>query len=214
MIKKRNQPKSIEFKNRPDIPNLRLIAPLIWVTLTISAFTTSSFFLLSSFSKTSAGNILNYYTAKAPNNTQSDFETQAQDARTLKIEGVFNKFKCPLAGTGEYLVQKADDHNIPYWLVAAVSFQESGCGKKVPIVAGLENSYNAWGYGVWGGNVKTFESWETGISALSKYFDVNFFSKGITDPCEIMRVYTPPSKGSWCEGVKYFGEMIQNFESD
>lgn len=214
MIKKRNQPKSIEFKNRPDIPNLRLIAPLIWVTLTISAFTTSSFFLLSSFSKTAAGNVLSYYTAKAPNNTQSDFETQAQDARALKIEGVFNKFKCPLAGTGEYIVKKADDHNIPYWLVAAVSFQESGCGKKVPIVAGLENSYNAWGYGVWGGNVKTFESWETGISALSKYFDVNFFSKGITDPCEIMRVYTPPSKGSWCEGVKYFGEMIQNFESD
>lgn len=196
------------------INTVKLVAPFAWVVLTVSAFATSSFFLLSSFSKTSAGNVLSYYTAKAPNNTQSDFETQAQDARALKIEGVFNKFKCPLAGTGEYIVKKADDHNIPYWLVAAVSFQESGCGKKVPIVAGLENSYNAWGYGVWGGNVKTFESWETGISALSKYFDVNFFSKGITDPCEIMRVYTPPSKGSWCEGVKYFGEMIQNFESD
>lgn len=206
--------KKSESKADGSLTNLRLVAPFVWILLIASAFTTSSFFLLGSFSKTSAGNVLSYYTAKAPNTTQSDFETQAKDARALKIEGVFSKFKCPLAGTGEYIVQKADEHNIPYWLVAAVSFQESGCGKKTPVVAGLENSYNAWGYGVWGRNVKTFESWEAGVSALSKYFDANFFSKGITDPCQIMRVYTPPSKGSWCEGVKYFGEMIQNFESD
>jgi len=214
MIKNSRPTKVEKSGTTRSLSTIKIIAPFAWVALTAFIFTTSSFFLLGSFSKTSAGNVLSYYTAKAPNNTQSDFETQAQDARALKIENVFNKFKCPLAGTGEYIVQKADEHNIPYWLVAAVSFQESSCGKKTPIVAGLENSYNAWGYGVWGGNVKTFADWEAGISALSKYFDVNFFSKNITDPCEIMRVYTPPSKGSWCEGVKYFGEMIQNFESD
>ena len=214
MVKKPEPKKTRKPVAGLSLPTFRYVAPFIWIALTSTVFATTSFFLLGSFSKTSAGNVLSYYTAKAPNTTQSDFETQAQDARALKIEGVFNKFKCPLAGTGEYIVQKADDHNIPYWLVAAVSFQESGCGKKTPIVAGLENSYNAWGYGVWGNNVKTFADWEAGISALSNYFDVNFFSKGITDPCEIMRVYTPPSKGSWCEGVKYFGEMIQNFESE
>jgi len=214
MIKNSRPTKVEKSGTTRSLSTVKIIAPFAWVALTAFIFTTSSFFLLGSFSKTSAGNVLSYYTAKAPNNTQSDFETQAQDARALKIEGVFTKFKCPLTGTGEYIVQKADEHSIPYWLVAAVSFQESGCGKKTPTVAGLENSYNAWGYGVWGGNVKTFESWEAGISALSKYFDANFFSKGITDPCEIMRVYTPPSKGSWCEGVKYFGEMIQNFESE
>lgn len=136
------------------------------------------------------------------------------DARAHKIEGLFDKFKCPLAGTGEFLVQQADQYQIPYWLVAAVSFQESGCGKKSPELDGVAETYNAWGYGVWGGRIKTFDNWEAGIAAVSKYFGINFFAKDITDPCEIMKTYTPPSKGSWCEGVKYFGKMIESFESD
>jgi hypothetical protein len=31
--------------------------------------------------------------------------------------------------------------------------------------------------------------------------------------CIIMNTYTPPSNGSWCNGVKYFGDMIQNYET-
>lgn len=145
---------------------------------------------------------------------ESQFQTIQTDARILKIERVFEKFKCPLTGKGAFIVQKADEYNIPYWLVPAVSFQESSCGKKTAESKDTDESYNAWGYGVWGKNVKTFNSWEAGISAVSKYFGVNFFSKGITDPCQIMATYTPPSNGSWCEGVKYFADMIENFESE
>lgn len=194
---------------------LKYLAPLVWFFLVGTTFTTSSVFLLASFDTVSAdGEVLGLFASKSPENPQTSYETQAVDARAVKIEAIFEKYKCPMVGAGTYLVQKADEYQIPYWLVTSVAFQESGCGKKTPKVAGLEESYNAWGYGVWGGNVKTFDSWEAGISAVSKYFSVNFFSKGITDPCEIMKTYTPPSKGSWCEGVKYFGELIENFESE
>lgn len=175
----------------------------------------SSVFLLSSFGEDSAdGAVLGFFSSRSVENGQTSFETNSIDARAVKLERVFEKFKCPIIGTGEFLVQKADEYGIPYWLVASVAFQESSCGKKTPKVAGLQESYNAWGYGVWGGNVKTFDNWEAGISAVSRYFGVNFYSKGITDPCEIMKIYTPPSKGSWCEGVKYFGKLIENFESE
>lgn len=145
---------------------------------------------------------------------ESQFQAIQIDSRALKIEKVFEKFKCPLAGNGAFIVEKADEHGIPYWLVPAVAFQESGCGKKTPEPTGITESYNAWGYGIWGQNIKTFNGWEAGISAVSKYFGVNFFSKGITDPCQIMEIYTPPSKGSWCEGVKYFADLIENFASE
>jgi hypothetical protein len=202
------------MKSRKSQPNiLKYCAPFVWIFLVGTGFTTSSVFLLTSFGKASTSGVFGLYSARSPEKGQTSFETKSVDARTIKIEKVFEKFNCPMVGTGEYLVQKADEHQIPYWLVASVAFQESGCGKKTPKVAGTE-SYNAWGYGVWGGNVKTFDSWEAGISAVSNYFGVNFFSKGITDPCEIMRTYTPPSKGSWCEGVKYFGKLIENFESE
>lgn len=196
------------------IRNFRIFAPFAWLLLVGTAFTGSSFFLLSSLGKAPAGAVLGLYVARSPQNTETSFKTTATDARTAKVEKVFKKFNCPLAGQGDFIVQKADEYNIPYWLVPAVSFQESSCGKNPPTSGGIEDSYNAWGYGVWGKNAKAFDSWEAGITAVSKYFGTNFFSKGITDVCEIMEIYTPPSNGSWCEGVKYFGEMIEGFETD
>lgn len=148
------------------------------------------------------------------------------DTRAATLDKILEAYNCPLAGHGKTFVKEADKNDIPYWLVASIAFQESGCGKVTPQVKkeGQEDvtdpeklefkeSYNAWGWGVWGTNIKTFDSWEQGISAVSKYLGDSFFSKGITDTCVIMETYTPPSDGSWCKGVNYFGEMIQNYKT-
>ncbi len=141
-----------------------------------------------------------------------DYSIYTRDSRAQKINAVFKKYKCPMEGLGDVFVYEADKYNIPWWLVASVSFQESGCGKKTPEVSGLE-SYNAWGWAVYGSNVQTFDNWVRGIETVSEYMSEKFFKKGITDTCEIMKVYTPPSQGSWCEGVSYFGQEIQNYTS-
>jgi hypothetical protein len=138
------------------------------------------------------------------------YEIYSKDARSQKINFVFKEYNCPLEGMGEAFVYEADKHSIPWWLVAAISFQESSCGKMTPEPGGVE-SYNAWGWAVYGDNVQTFDNWARGIETVSQYMANNFFAKNITDPCEIMKTYTPPSKGSWCEGVKYFGDIIQNY---
>lgn len=148
------------------------------------------------------------------------------DTRAATLDKIFEAYKCPLAGYGKTFVKEADKNGVPYWLTAAIAFQESSCGKVTPQVkiAGqedvtnpqdlkFEESYNAWGWGVWGENIRTFNSWEEGIASVSKYLGDKFFSQGITDTCEIMEIYTPPSDGSWCRGVNYFGEMIQTYKS-
>ncbi len=134
------------------------------------------------------------------------------DSRSQKINAVFKEFNCPLYGYGETFVTEADKNNIPWWLVASVSFQESNCGKKTPLNDGQE-TYNAYGWGVWGGNAFQFDNWEHGVAVVSRYMSTKFFSKGVTEPCTIMATYTPPSNGSWCRGVQYFGDIIQNYES-
>ena len=192
----------------------KIAVPFIWLSLVLTAFTGASFFLLDSFNTNAHSEVLGLYVAKSPVVSQSSFEAQSKDSRVIKIEKVFEKFKCPLAGTEEHIVKTADEYGVPYWLVPAVAFQESSCGKRTPDISGVEETFNAWGFGVWGGRVKAFESWEAGILAVTKYFGNNFFSKGIADLCEIMKIYTPPSNGSWCEGIKYFGDMIENFESE
>lgn len=136
----------------------------------------------------------------------------AKDSRAQRINEVYKQYNCPLEGMGDVMVYEADKNGIPWWLVAAVSFQESGCGKKSPKVAGAE-SYNAWGWGVYGGVVFSFDNWVRGIETVSKYFGDKFYSKGIEDTCVIMQTYTPPSNGSWCEGVNHFRDVIVNYES-
>lgn len=132
------------------------------------------------------------------------------DSRAKKIEGVFKAYGCPMAGTGEYIVEQADLNGIPYWIVPSIAFQESLCGKYTPEKAGVE-SYNAWGWAVYGSSSKFFRNYEHGIKVVSEYMAKRFYSRGINDTCDIMRVYTPPSNGSWCRGVNYFGTKIQNF---
>lgn len=199
---------------KPNFAVLKIGAPLVWLGLVwlITMGSIMGFVYATPFkNRAESPQVFGAQTLRLP---ETQFQTTQVDSRVLKIEKVFAKFKCPLAGNGAFIVQKADEHGVPYWLVPAVSFQESGCGKKTPEPVGIAESYNAWGYGVWGNNIKTFSNWEAGISAVSKYFGVNFFSKGITDPCQVMATYTPPSNGSWCEGVKYFADLIENFESD
>ena len=136
----------------------------------------------------------------------------ARDSRAQRINEVYKMYNCPLEGLGDVMVYEADKNNIPWWLIAAVSFQESGCGKRTPKAGGAE-SYNAWGWGVYGGTVFSFDNWVRGIETVSKYFNDKFYSKGIEDTCVIMKTYTPPSNGSWCEGVNHFRDLILNYES-
>lgn len=152
----------------------------------------------------------NVYTAEPLVLGSSSVSLHGMDSRAKKIEGVFRAYNCPMAGTGQYIVEQADKNGIPYWIVAAIAFQESLCGKITPEKNGVE-SYNSWGWAVYGSSSKFFNNYEHGIKVVSEYLSKRFFKQGITDTCDIMKVYTPPSNGSWCRGVNYFGEKIQNF---
>lgn len=188
---------------------LKLITIFVWLIITFSSITSCLFWIVNSFSKNTNKDLLEIYAPNPPSQALIDLQPTYINIQELKLQKVFSKFNCPLLGTEKFMVEKSQEYNIPYWLVAAVSFQESNCGKKSPKINGQE-SYNAWGYGVWGKNIKTFNSWEAGITAVSSYFAKNFYSKGVTDICEMMKTYTPPSKGSWCEGVKYFAQLIDS----
>jgi hypothetical protein len=152
------------------------------------------------------------YASKPLTLEASSYEIMTKDSRSQRINEIFKTYNCPLQGFGEEIVNKADQYNIPWWLVASISIKETRCGKDSPKVDGQE-SFNAWGWGVYPGRTLTFDSWEKGIDTVSTYLNNHFYSKGITDLCEIEKVYTPPSGGAWCNGVKGFGDLIQNYNS-
>ncbi len=139
-------------------------------------------------------------------------ELDYSDSRAVRIDRVMELFNCPMAGLGDTFVKKADENNIPYWVTAAIAFQESSCGKNTPKADGVD-SYNAWGWATYGDSIYKFDDYEQGIDVVSKYLAKKFYSVGTTDLCEIMKTYTPPSNGSWCKGVGYFGDFIQSYKS-
>ena len=60
-------------------------------------------------------------------------------------------------------IKTADEYNLDWKLVAAISGVESTFGKEIP-----NDSYNAWGWGVYGDNVIRFKSWTDGIETVSQ----------------------------------------------
>lgn len=212
MKTRKNCPKSPHGNNSP-LKHLKYVALVWWAFLIFAVPVGLGSSVLFSSSKATNNPRFNSFASKPLFVGEKEEAIQTADARVEKIERVFEKYKCPLTGTGHLFVEAADKYKVPYWLVASIAFQESSCGKNTPKPSEVGESYNAWGWGVWGTRVKTFDNWEHGIDVVTKYLSTNFFSKGVSEPCDIMDVYTPSSNGSWCSGVKYFGDMIQTFET-
>jgi hypothetical protein len=83
--------------------------------------------------------------------------------------------------------------------------QESTLCKFIP-----ENSFNCWGWGIYGDKVTRFESFEEAIRRIAPQFKRIFLQDNhYKDPMQVMKTYTPPSDGSWAEGVLQFFDKLQ-----
>jgi len=136
---------------------------IIYTGISYSLFLTFGLFsVIYTPTKNPQINKYNIYTSKPLQVNDYSYKINTTDARANKIDNIFRDYECPLEGLGEVFVREADKNNIPWYIVAAISFQESSCGKKIPYISG-EPTYNAWGYGVWGDNVHSFKNWVQGI---------------------------------------------------
>jgi hypothetical protein len=104
-------------------------------------------------------------------------------------------------------VEAADIAGIPYNITPAIGACEGGLGNAIP-----KNSYNTWGWGIYGNKIKKFPDWETAILEVSKGLAKDYFAKGLDTPEKIMGKYTPSSTGSWANCVNKYLADLPNFE--
>lgn len=131
-----------------------------------------------------------------------------EDARVILVTRFYERYNSPLENHAEFIVKTADKYQIDYRLIPAISMQESTGCKFIP-----ENSYNCWGYGIYGNKVTRFANYEEAIDTVSRGLKRNYYDKGLTTPQTIMAKYTPPALekgGSWAKGVYYFFDAIEN----
>ena len=125
-----------------------------------------------------------------------------------KILGEFLKqYDSPLVPHTDDFVKYADKYSLDWRLVVSISGVESTFGKAIPY-----NSYNGWGWGIYGNNIIRFSSWTEGIQTVSKGLRENYINKwGAEDVYEIGRFYA--ASPTWGSRVTYFMEQIDKYKN-
>jgi len=124
------------------------------------------------------------------------------DARVTIIENYLARFDSPLMPYARHLIETSDKYSLDYRLLVAIARQESGLCKVMP-----ENSFNCWGYGIYGDQVLRFKNYPEAINSVAQGLKKNYIDHGLNTPQEIMSKYTPPSVeigGPWAISVSKF----------
>lgn len=124
-----------------------------------------------------------------------------KDNRVIKVRDYLTNHNSALIPYAEYIVKTADEHNIPWSLVVAISGVESTFCKHIP-----SGSSNCWG---WNNGATYFKDYKEAIYIVSKTLKNNYFDKGFNTPEKIAPIYAPPSP-SWGWKVRFFMNQIEN----
>lgn len=181
-----------------------------WFGTCLSTLIFASILLIYiSFYKTSQSISVNYglYQALPNDQTSISEEIQRADARTKIIEDFFNGYSSQLANHADTFIEVADKYYLDWRLLPAISMQESNGGKRMP-----GNSFNPFGYGIYGSSILRFSSFDDAIERVGKGLRADYIDKGLHTPPQIMAKYTPPSLekgGAWAKGVTSFMEELK-----
>lgn len=128
--------------------------------------------------------------------------TVKKDNRAAILEEYFKSYDSPLAPHAKTFVKEADKNNLDWRLVAAIAGGESTFGHAIP-----PYSFNAWGYGVYGNNVRRFASWDEGIAVVSKAIRTDYlYDSPVTNVYQIGAKYA--ADPNWPnKTLKFMGEI-------
>ncbi len=146
------------------------------------------------------------YSALPVSNNQIFQQVDYLDGRSILVRNLFRKYNSPLQDLNIQFIEVADKYGLDFRLLPAIAMQESLGGKKV-----IQDSYNPFGYGIYGNLVIKFASWEEAVEKVGKALKENYLSQGLNTPDKIMAKYTPPSLlsgGTWAKGVKSFMQEL------
>jgi hypothetical protein len=143
------------------------------------------------------------YAALPPSSGALKPEIVEEDARIAVVRDFFQRYKSPLLGLEDEVITTADKYGLDYRLIPSIAMQESNLCKKI-----IKDSYNCWGFGIYGKKVTKFDNFAEGIDTVTKTLARQYKAKGLKTPEQIMSKYTPSSNGSWANGVTHFMNQL------
>lgn len=125
------------------------------------------------------------------------------DARKTAVANFFKRYNSDLLPYAEEVVNAADKYGLDYRLIPAIAMQESNLCKKAP-----KDSYNCWGFGIYGKKVTKFDNYGDAIDTVTKTLANQYKAQGLETPEEIMSKYTPSNNGAWAASVNQFMNQL------
>lgn len=129
---------------------------------------------------------------------------ESQNGKAEKIRQFLARYNSPLEPYSVDIVNAAEEYGLDHRLIPAIAMQESTLCKKIPV-----NSYNCWGFGIYGNKVTRFADYKEGIYTVTKALATRYKSRGLVTADQIMTMYTPSSNGSWARGVNIVLNQLQ-----
>lgn len=126
------------------------------------------------------------------------------DSRVASLQKFFSRHNSPLFAYAEKIVTVSNQYGFHYALLPAIAMQESGLCEKIPA-----NSFNCWGWGIYGGKVTRFSSYDEAIDTVARGLKTNYIDKGYTTPEQIMTKYNPSNHNDWLGGVQFFVNILE-----
>ncbi len=123
----------------------------------------------------------------------------SQDKRIENLKLFFNEYNSPLEPYAENIVNVSEKYGLDYRLLPAIAMQESNLCKKAP-----KDSYNCWGFGIYGKKVTKFSNYADAIEEISETLATEYKGNGLITPEEIMGKYAPSNNGAWASSVNFF----------
>lgn len=133
--------------------------------------------------------------------------TPTQDVRFTALYRFLSETKSPMLDVTNDLIKAADIYGLDYALLPAIAMQESNGCKIIP-----QDSYNCWGFGIYGTKITRFSSYSEAIFQIAKTIKETYIKKGMTNPTLLEDYWTPSSRGSWSYAVNYFINKIHLHE--
>jgi hypothetical protein len=130
-----------------------------------------------------------------------------QDNRAAILRSYLQQYNSPLADHADTFIKEADANNIDWRMVVAISGVESTFGEAIP-----PYSYNAWGYNVYGTNVRSFASWDDGITVVSTDLrQIYMNQRGATNVYQIGATYA--ASPTWAARVQGYMDDISQYSA-
>lgn len=127
-----------------------------------------------------------------------------QDPRVDTVKQFLAQYGSPLEPFAQEIVDTADYYNLDWKLVPAIAMQESQLCKRIP-----QDSYNCWGFGIYGGRVIRFTNYSDAIQTVTKTLATEYKEqRGLETPIQIMTRYTPLNTNDWAGKVTHFMALL------